>query len=63
MVAVNKVQADTTVAEADKQAKLLEAVEQSGLDAQKFNEITQAVQNDSALQQRVQAAAAAAQPQ
>jgi len=63
IIAVNKIQSDTTVAEADKQPKMLEAVQQSGLDPQKFNEISQAAQADTALQQRIQAAVSAAQPQ
>ncbi len=62
-IALNKIQADTNVAPADKQPKMVAAVQQSGLDPQKFNAIAQAAQNDPALQQRIQTAAAAAQPQ
>lgn len=63
IVEVNKIQADTSVAEADKQSKMAEAVEQSGLDTQKFNEITQAAQSDPTVKQRIQAAASASQSQ
>ncbi|WP_343612057.1 DUF4168 domain-containing protein [Novosphingobium sp.] len=58
LVAVNKVQTDTTVPDADKQAKMAAAVQQSGVDIQKFNAITQSMQTDKALQQRIQVAAA-----
>ncbi len=42
---------------------MVATVQQRGLDPQKFNAIAQAAQNDPALQQRIQTAAAAAQPQ
>ncbi|WP_068082004.1 DUF4168 domain-containing protein [Novosphingobium rosa] len=58
LVAVNKVQTDTTVPDADKQAKMAAAVQSSGVDIQKFNAITQTMQTDKALQQRIQVAAA-----
>jgi uncharacterized membrane protein len=58
LVAVNKVQTDTTVPDADKQAKMAAAVQSSGVDIQKFNAITQTMQTDKALQQRIQIAAA-----
>lgn len=58
LVAVNKVQTDATVPDADKQAKMAAAVQQSGVDIQKFNAITQSMQTDKALQQRIQVAAA-----
>jgi uncharacterized membrane protein len=58
LVAVNKVQTDTTVPDADKQAKMAAAVQSSGVDIQKFNAITQSMQTDKALQQRIQVAAA-----
>lgn len=59
LVAVNKVQVDTTVAAADKQAKMAAAVQEAGLDPQTFNQMSQAMQADPALAQRIQAAAAA----
>ncbi|MDE1918531.1 MAG: DUF4168 domain-containing protein [Sphingomonadales bacterium] len=59
LVAVNKVQVDTTVAAADKQAKMFAAVQEAGLDAQTFNQMSQAMQADPALAQRIQAATAA----
>lgn len=63
IIAVNKIQGDATLAEADKQPRMLEAVQQAGLDPQKFNEISQAAQADTALQQRIQTAVSASQPQ
>ncbi|HEX7877353.1 MAG TPA: DUF4168 domain-containing protein [Sphingobium sp.] len=59
-VAVTKIQSDTTVAEADKQPKMLAALQASGIAPEKFNEIGQAAAADPALQQRIQAAAPAA---
>jgi uncharacterized membrane protein len=59
LVAVNKVQVDTTVAAADKQGKMIAAVQEAGLDAQTFNQMSQAMQADPELQKRIQAAAAA----
>lgn len=58
-VAVTKIQSDTTVAEADKQPKMLAALQASGIAPEKFNEIGQAAAADPALQQRIQAAAPA----
>jgi hypothetical protein len=59
LVAVNKVQADTTLAAADKQPKMAAAVQQAGITPVKFNEISQAMQADKALQLRIQTAMAA----
>ncbi len=59
LVAVNKIQTDTNIAEGDRQAKMAAAVQQSGVDIVKFNSMTQAMQADKALQQRIQTAAAA----
>jgi len=53
---VQAVQKDTTMAEADKQQAMIAKVQASGLAPQRFNEITQAYQNDPALQQRIQTA-------
>jgi hypothetical protein len=57
-VALNGVQADASIAEADKPSKMVAAVQQSGLDPQKFNTIAQAAQSDPALQKKIQVAAA-----
>ena len=59
LVAVNKIQTDAGIADADKPAKMAAAVTQSGVDIVKFNAMTQAMQADKALQQRIQTAAAA----
>ena len=59
-VAVTKIQSDTTIADADKQPKMLAALQASGIAPEKFNAIGQAAAADPALQQRIQAAAPAA---
>lgn len=56
-VEVTKIQQDTSIAAADKQPKMLAAVQASGLPPEKFNQIGQAAATDPALQQRIQAAA------
>ena len=61
MVKLNDIQADATIAAPDKQAQMASAVQQQGLDPQKFNAIAQAAQSDPALQQKIQSKAAAAQ--
>lgn len=58
-VEVTKIQSDATISAADKQPKMLAAVQASGLPPEKFNEIGQAAAADPALQQRIQAAAPA----
>ena len=58
LLAVNKIQADASVADADKPAKYGEAVAAAGIDPAKFNEITTAMGTTPDLNQRVQAAAA-----
>jgi hypothetical protein len=60
-LAVNKLQADTTTPEADKNAKLVAAITATGLSAERFNAIGQAMAGDPALNKRIQEAAAAAQ--
>lgn len=60
-LAVNKIQADTSVAEADRQPKLVAAITAAGLTAERFNAISQAMQADPALNKKIQAAAATAQ--
>ncbi|WP_230461186.1 DUF4168 domain-containing protein [Sphingobium sp. CAP-1] len=59
-VEVTKIQQDTTIAEADKQPKMIAALQASGIPPEKFNQIGQAAAADPALQQRIQAAAPAA---
>jgi Domain of unknown function (DUF4168) len=59
---IQKLQADTAVAEADKQTRMASIVTENGLDAVKFNEIAQAMQTDPAIQEQVNAAAASAAP-
>lgn len=60
-LAVNKIQNDTTITAADKGTKMAEAVTATGLTADRFNAISQAMQADPALNQRIQTAAAAKQ--
>jgi hypothetical protein len=61
-LAVEKVRKDTTIADADKNTKMADAVKMAGLDPNRFNEIGQAMQADPALNKKIQAAAAAQQP-
>ncbi|MGB3930231.1 MAG: DUF4168 domain-containing protein, partial [Sphingobium sp.] len=56
-VEVTKIQQDASISAADKQPKMLAAVQASGLPPEKFNQIGQAAAADPALQQRIQAAA------
>ncbi|WP_242127693.1 DUF4168 domain-containing protein [Sphingobium sp. Sx8-8] len=56
-VEVTKIQQDTTIAAADKQPKMLAALQASGIPPEKFNQIGQAAAADPALQQKIQAAA------
>ena len=58
LLAVNKIQADASVADADKPAKYGEAVTAAGIESAKFNEISEAMRSTPDLNQRVQAAAA-----
>jgi hypothetical protein len=60
LVAVNKLQTDTSIPDTDKQAKMAAAVQQAGIDIPKFNAMTQAMQADKTLQTRIQTAAASA---
>ncbi|OAN66459.1 DUF4168 domain-containing protein [Sphingomonas sp. TDK1] len=60
-LAVNKINADTTIPTAEKNTKFVAAITASGLQPQRFNEISQAMASDTALNQRIQAAAAQAQ--
>ena len=60
-LAVNKVQTDAAIPDADKAAKMSEAVTATGITAERFNAITQAMQADPALNKRIQEAGAAKQ--
>jgi hypothetical protein len=68
---VSKLQADAAVPEADKQTKIVAAIQGSGITPARFNEIATLFQSDPAFQARVRAAAGpapsatpgAAQPQ
>jgi hypothetical protein len=61
-VAAAKVRSDATVPDADKNAKMVEAITASGLPPARFNEIAQAMQSDTALNKRIQDAAASQAP-
>jgi hypothetical protein len=61
-VALNNVQTDASITQAEKPAKMVAAVQQSGLDPHRFNAIAQAAEADPALQKKIQVAAAAATP-
>jgi hypothetical protein len=61
-VAAAKVRSDATVPDADKNAKMVEAITASGLPPARFNEIAQAMQSDTALNKRIQDAAATQAP-
>ena len=58
-VEVTKIQQDASIADADKQPKMLAALQASGMPPEKFNQIGQAAAADPALQQKIQAAAPA----
>lgn len=58
-IAAGKIQQDTTITAAEKQPKMLAAVQAEGLDPVKFNSIAQASQSDPALKAKIQAAATA----
>lgn len=60
-LAVNKINEDTSIPAAEKNPKFVAAITSSGLQPQRFNEISQAMASDTALNQRIQAAAAKAQ--
>ncbi|WP_336959777.1 DUF4168 domain-containing protein [Sphingobium aquiterrae] len=57
-IEINKIQDDAAITAADKQPKMLAAVQASGLDPNRFNEIATAAQSDPSLQQKISAAAA-----
>lgn len=60
-LAADKISKDATIPAADKQTQMAAAVTDSGLQPTRFNEIAQAAQSDTALQQKVQAAIVAEQ--
>lgn len=66
-IAASKIQQDTSVADTEKQPKMLAAVQAEGLDPVKFNSIAQASQADPELHKRIQTLAnedaAARQPE
>lgn len=53
-IAASKIQQDATVTDAEKQPKMLAAVQAEGLDPVKFNNIAQASQADPDLHKRIQ---------
>lgn len=57
VLAVQKIQQDTTASATDKQTKMAAAVQAAGLTPEKFNEIASASNADPALMQRIQVAA------
>lgn len=57
-LAVNKIRQDTSIPDAEKNPKFVQAVLASGLNANRFNAISQAMANDQELNQRIQQAAA-----
>jgi hypothetical protein len=54
---IEKIRKDTTTPEADKGAKMAAAASSAGLTSERFNAIGQAMQSDTALNQRIQKAA------
>lgn len=56
---IEKIRKDTTLTEADKGTKMAAAATTAGLTAERFNAIGQGMQSDTALNQRIQAAATA----
>ena len=61
-VEVTKIQSDNAIAAAEKQPKMLAALQSKGIPPEKFNAIGQAAAADLALQQRIQAAAGTPAP-
>jgi hypothetical protein len=58
-IAADKIQKDETIAAADKQTKILEAVQAQGLDPVRYNEIAQATRADPELVKKIQQLASA----
>ena len=54
---IEKIRKDTATPEADKGAKMASAASSAGLTSERFNAIGQAMQSDTALNQRIQKAA------
>nr|AGU10021.1 protein of unknown function DUF4168 [uncultured organism] len=61
-LAAGKVREDASITEADKNARMVEAITATGLAPTRFNEIAAAMKSDPALNTRIQAAAAAQTP-
>jgi len=61
-LAIGKIRQDAAVPEADKNTKSVAAITATGLTAIRFNEIAQAMQGDTALNKRIQDAAAKQAP-
>ncbi|WP_230280962.1 DUF4168 domain-containing protein [Croceicoccus sp. Ery15] len=62
VVDIQKIDADATIADEEKQAQMVATVGEHGLTPQRFNEISTQTQSDPALQQRVQVAMSALAP-
>lgn len=58
---LNRIQADTALSETDKQNQMVAAVQNSGLDVDRFNAITEASRTDPELRQKLQEATPPAQ--
>lgn len=59
IVAVERINADTSIAAADKQARMQAAVTATGLSAERYNAIAGAAQSDEALKTKIVAAVTA----
>jgi hypothetical protein len=53
---LNTIQADASLSEADKNAKMVAAVKDSGMDTDKFNAITTAARTDPQVRRKIQEA-------
>jgi hypothetical protein len=62
LVAINDVQKNPALSPTDKQTAMVAKVQEQGLQPQRFNEIAQASQTDTALQGKVQTELAKQQP-
>lgn len=61
-IGVAKIRQDASVADADKQPKMVAAIESAGLTPARFNQIAGVFQSDPAFKERVQKAAPPADP-
>jgi len=62
LVAINDVQKNPALSPTDKQKAMVAKVQEQGMQPQRFNEIAQASQSDTALQGKVQSELAKQQP-